>query len=422
MKKNDEIVISITDINNNGLGVGKYEGFVFFVANSAPGDLIRMGVTSIKKNYGYGRIIEIISPSENRVDSICKLGSKCGGCSLLHISYPAQLRIKEKQVKNALIRIGGFDEEYINRATTPIIGMDEPYHYRNKAQYPVSIDENGRVKIGLYAKRSHRVVETENCYIGQKSDKKILDAVGRWINTCNIPIYREKEGKGLIRHILIRHGTADEIMVCLISADKNIPHIEKLIKELSIMDNIKTVCINVNDSRGNIILGRKTFTAWGTGSINDRFTARCKDKSNSIEVRISPESFYQINHSQMEKLYQIAMEYLELNGRESVWDIYCGIGTITLALSGFVRQALGIEEVEAAIKDAKENAQLNNIENVSFYCGKAESILTDNSIFQKFFTPDIILLDPPRAGCDLAVLNAILKASPQKILYIRCNP
>ncbi len=412
MKKNDEIVINITDINNDGLGVGKYEGFVFFVANSVPGDVIKMGVTALKKNYGYGRIIEIISPSKDRVDSPCKSSNQCGGCALLHVSYQAQLKLKEKQVRDALVRIGGFSEESINSVINPIIGMENPYHYRNKAQYPVSADENGRVKIGLYAKRSHRVVEAEACYIEQKSDQNILNIIREWINSYSIPVYNEKDNRGLIRHILIRHSISDEIMVCLVSAGKDIRHLEKLIEQLSLIDRVKSVCVNVNNSKGNVILGRKTFTVYGTGSISDRFNVKCRGKSYEISVKISPESFYQVNHSQMEKLYQIALEYLKLSGSEKVWDIYCGIGTITIALSKFAKEVLGIEEAEAAIHDAKENAAVNNIKNISFYCGRAEDILADNNISEEFFLPDIILIDPPRAGCNPVVLDVILKTAP----------
>lgn len=421
MKKNDEFVLDITDINEDGDGVGKYEGQVFFVKGAIPGDTILCGATALKKNYGFARIIEIQKASPDRVRPICFVAGKCGGCSLLHMSYEGQLRLKEKRVLDCFKRLGGFSEDKIQRALEPIVGASVIYGYRNKAQYPVGTDKNGNVVVGFYAKRSHRIVECLDCKIGHPLDKDILTAVKDWVARNRISVYDEITGKGYLRHIVIRHSSLDEIQVSLVVTGEKVPAEDDLIKSLAIIP-VDSLCINVNKSRGNVILGNKTINIWGEPTILDRYKVEYGDIENSFEVKISTESFFQVNHEQMEKLYSIALDYAELTGEEIVWDLYCGIGTITMALAKHAKEVLGIEYVSRAINDAKENVKNNKIDNCKFYCGAAEDVLQNADSFGSLSNPDVVVLDPPRAGADSTVLSAILGASPKRIVYVSCNP
>ncbi len=415
MNKNDVFETDIRDLSEDGVGIGNYENMTFFIPGALPGDHIEAGVTKLKKNYGYARLVSIIEPSPDRVEPKCPIASKCGGCQIMHLSYEAQLRLKEKRVKESLIRIGGFDAGFIDKITEPIIGMDEPYRYRNKAQYPVRTDRNGDIAIGFYAPHSHRIIECGDCLIGQKQDADIIEVVRDYMIKHRVPAYDEETGKGLIRHILIKYGRGSagaetkipEIMVCLIINGTSLPHRDELISALSAIEGLTSIMTNENTRRDNVILGKRTSCLWGQDYITDHI--------GNIDFRIQARSFYQVNPTQMEKLYAKAAEYADLSGDEVVWDIYCGIGTIGLTMANKAREVHGVEIVPEAVEDARSNAATNGIENATFIVGAAEDVLPDAS-------PDLVIVDPPRKGCDERCLSAIVATGVSRMDYVSCNP
>lgn len=410
VKKNDQIVIEIEDIGTNGEGIGKYKGYTLFVNNTIIGDKALVKVMKAGKSYGYARLVEIIRPSENRVIPRCPIADKCGGCQIMHMDYSKQLVYKEDKVRNCLERIGGFS----NIPIETICGMDEPYYYRNKSQYPVGRNKEGNVIIGFYAGRTHSIIDTEHCYIGAEINTPIIKFMRSFIEDYNIEPYNEEQHTGLLRHILIRVGyTTGEVMVCLVINGKDIPHKKELIEGLISISGMKSICLNINTSKTNVILGDRIVALWGEPYITDYI--------GSIKYQISPLSFFQVNPIQTEKLYNIALEFADLHGNEIVWDLYCGIGTISLFLAQKAKQVYGVEIIPQAIEDAKTNAQLNGIENVEFYVGAAEEILPKKHA-EENIRADVIVVDPPRKGCDKSLLDTILSIEPKRIVYVSCDP
>ncbi|MBR4027127.1 MAG: 23S rRNA (uracil(1939)-C(5))-methyltransferase RlmD [Lachnospiraceae bacterium] len=430
MKKNDIFELMITDMGVDGEGIGKYEGMTFFVKDALIGDVIRARVTKLKKNYGYARVEAVITPSTFRIEPKCVLHRRCGGCQIQALSYEKQLEFKEQKVRGNLIRIGGFSEEEIDNKMLPIVGMEEPYRYRNKAQFPVGTDKEGNVITGFYAARTHSIIPVEDCLLGVEENAPILSIIKKWMTTYQIKPYDETTQKGLIRHILIRYGfTTKEIMVCLIINGKKLPKQKELLEKLSMVSGMTSVSLNQNMQNTNVILGDVTECIWGQSYITDYIHLRdCETfalTDTAVAYRISPQSFYQVNPIQTEKLYSTALEYAGLTGNEYVWDLYCGIGTISLFLAQKAKQVYGVEIVQQAIEDAKNNAKLNGITNAEFFVGKAEEVLpkfyeqvgkTDSML-----TPDVIVVDPPRKGCEEVCLSTMLKMQPKRIVYVSCD-
>lgn len=410
VKKNDRLIINIEDIGVNGEGIGKCEGYTLFVNNTAIGDKVLVKVMKAGKSYGYARLIEVIEPSVSRITPVCPIADKCGGCQIMHMNYAKQLEYKENKVRSCLERIGGFK----NIPMEPICGMDNPYYYRNKSQYPVGRGKDGKPIIGFYAGRTHSIIDTEHCYIGAEVNTPIIKFMRSFIEEYNIEPYNEKEHTGLLRHILIRVGfKTGEIMVCLVINGNNIPHRDKLIEGLTKISGMKSICLNINTSKTNVILGEKIKVIWGEPYITDYI--------GSIKYRVSPLSFFQVNPVQTEKLYNIALDYADLNGNEEVWDLYCGIGTISVFLAQRAKKVYGVEIIPQAIEDARTNAKLNEINNVEFFTGAAEDILP-SKYKEENISADVIVVDPPRKGCEKNLLDTILSIAPKRIVYVSCDP
>ena len=418
MKKNDIFDLEITDMGVDGEGIGRFEGMTFFVKDALIGDIIRARVTKLKKNYGYARVEEILTPSAFRIEPKCPHHRRCGGCQVQALSYEKQLEFKQEKVKGNLIRIGGFAEEEISAKMLPVIGMDNPFRYRNKAQFPVGTDKDGNLVTGFYAARTHSIIPVEDCLLGVEENAPILNEVKNWMLSNKVTAYDEATGKGLLRHVLIRFGFATkEIMVCLIINGREIPAQKDLISRLEKIKGMTSISININTKNTNVILGDVTECIWGQAYITDYL--------GSVAYHISPQSFYQVNPLQTEKLYSTALDYAELTGEEYVWDLYCGIGTISLFLAQKAKKVYGVEIVPQAIEDAKNNAILNGFDNAEFFVGKAEEVLPEFYENLKegdaMLTPDVIVVDPPRKGCDNACLETMLKMQPKRIVYVSCD-
>ena len=415
LEKNDIVRLTISDIGTDGEGIGKVDGYTLFVKDAVIGDTITARVIKLKKNYGYGRLMEVIEPSKDRVEPVCPVARQCGGCQIQQMSYDAQLDFKRKLVEGNLRRIGGFPD--IN--VLPVIGMDEPYHYRNKAQYPVGRDKDGNVVIGFYAGRTHCIIDNQDCAIGARENVKILTAIRDYINENKVSVYDENTGKGAVRHILIRKGFhTGQVMVCIVVNGESLPQEDKLVAKLTGLElweneggNIYSVMININRENTNVILGDRCRTLWGKDYIEDSI--------NGITFQISPLSFYQVNPVQTEKLYGKALEFAGLTGNEVVWDMYCGIGTISLIMATRAKKVYGVEIVPAAIENAKNNARINGLDNAEFYVGKSEEIAPE--LAEQGAVPDVIVVDPPRKGCDEALLDTIVKMRPERVVYVSCD-
>ena len=431
MNKNDCFKLKITDMGVDGEGIGKYDGMTFFVKDSLIGDEILARALKLKKNYGYARVEEILTPSPYRVEPRCPIHRQCGGCQIQALSYQKQLEFKGEKVRNNLLRIGGFSEEELDQVMEPTVGMDEPYRYRNKAQFPVGKDKEGNLITGFYASRTHSIIPVTDCLLGVSENEEILLAVKNYMQKNHIEPYDEKTGKGLIRHVLIRFGfTTKEIMVCLIINGTKLPNQKDLIDALTKIDGMTSISFNVNTRNTNVILGDRTECIWGQAYITDYIHLR-KGKDftitdTAIAYQISPQSFYQVNPEQTEKLYSLALEYAGLTGQESVWDLYCGIGTISLFLAQKAKQVYGVEIVPQAIEDARNNASINGITNAEFFVGKAEEVLPEFYESHKgkddtMSRPDVIVVDPPRKGCDRLCLDTILKMQPARVVYVSCD-
>ncbi len=415
-KKDDILETVIEDMSTDGLGVGKIDGYTLFVKDAVIGDTCIVKVMKAKKNYAYAHLEEVNNPSSFRITPLCKNAKACGGCQLQAMSYEAELQFKENKVENNLIRIGGFSKEFIESIKEPIVGMETPYRYRNKAQYPVGTDKNGKPVTGFYAGRTHSIIPNTDCLLGKERNKDILEAVLSFMEKKGIAAYDEESGKGIIRHILIREGfKTGEVMVCIIANADKIPYEEELGEMLFAMPGIKSVVLNINKENTNVILGNKTKVIKGEETIMDYL--------GDLSFKISAPSFYQVNPVQTEKLYTKALEYADLHGEESVWDLYCGIGTISLFMANKAKKVYGVEIVPEAIEDAKENAKRNGIENAEFFVGKAEEVLPEfyENETSDMCTPDVIVVDPPRKGCDEKCLETMLKMEPDRIVYVSCD-
>ena len=488
-KKNDIVTVTIEDIGNDGEGIGKSAGYTLFVKDAVIGDTVAARITKCKKNYGYARVEKVVTPSSFRVEPKCRLHRQCGGCQIQAMSYERQLIYKQDKVRNHLIRIGGFSAEQVDAVMEPVIGMEVPWHYRNKAQYPVGYDKDGNLVTGFYAGRTHDIIANTDCALGAPENKAILEAVLEYMRENKVTAYWETEGTGLVRHVLIRTGFASgEIMVCIVINGRKLPEEGKLIEKLTSLEfaekngdgmwdhcgqksdsykyedttrernfcrRIESISISVNTEKTNVIMGREIRLLWGKD--------RIRDTLGGISFAISPLSFYQVNPVQTEKLYGLALDYAGLTGRETVWDLYCGIGTISLFMAKKAKQVYGVEIIPEAIQDARENAHVNQIENVQFYVGKAEEVLpafyegTAGSKMPAFYEgaaesevpvscegivgdrtsmtdkekrrpadeqmrhPDVIVVDPPRKGCDERCLQTMLAMQPGRIVYVSCD-
>lgn len=454
-QKNDIVTVRIDDIGNDGEGIGKANGYTLFVKDAVIGDTVEARITKCRKTYGYARVEKVVTPSSFRAEPKCSLYRQCGGCQIQAMRYDRQLAFKQDKVRNNLIRIGGFDAEYIDAVTEPIVGMDEPWHYRNKAQYPVGYDRNGNLIAGFYAGRTHDIIANTDCALGAEENKEILEAVLSYMRENQVTAYCETDGSGLVRHVLIRTGFASgQIMVCLVINGKKLPAEDKLVEKLRSLSfgkcsvqgeatddenrggaaarRIVSIAVSVNEERTNVIMGKEIRVLWGSAYIED--SIRILQTGERVHFRISPLSFYQVNPLQTEKLYSIALDYAGLTGRETVWDLYCGIGTISLFLAKKAKQVYGVEVIPQAIEDAEENARINRIGNAKFYVGKVEEVLpafyedagkaaeeNDLGTASDMRHPDVIVVDPPRKGCDEKCLETMLAMKPARIVYVSCD-
>lgn len=493
-KKNDYVTVTIEDIGADGEGIGKVDGFTLFIKDAVIGDTVEAKIIKSKKHYAYARLEKVIEPSPFRVQPKCAYHRQCGGCQLQSMSYEKQLEFKQQKIRNNLIRIGGFSPELVDSCMEPIVGMEEPFYYRNKAQYPVGTDKEGNPITGFYAGRTHNIIANTNCCLGTTDNEGILNTILDYMKQYHVTAYDEATGRGLIRHILIRKGfTSGEIMVCLVinwhaggmsrkttqSSCTNsnsstgrkdekefLPAQAELLGKLAQIKGMTSVSVSINTENTNVIMGKEIHTLWGEPTISDTIHVRDMQTEgypftgDSLLFKISPLSFYQVNPVQTEKLYSLALEYANLTGNETVWDLYCGIGTISLFLAKKAKQVYGVEIVPQAIKDAKENARRNNLSNAQFFVGKAEEVLpefyrksigieactTETSVEQasvegkdiasrrfvklaeakmidnpEMLHPDVIVVDPPRKGCDEACLTTMLQMQPKRIVYVSCD-
>ena len=481
-KKNDLVTVTIEDVGSEGEGIGRVDGFTLFVKDAVVGDTVLAKIVKNKKSYAYARLEKVLEASPFRVEPPCPFHRQCGGCQLQALSYEKQLEFKNRKIRNSLVRIGGFDEYYVDRRMEPILGMEEPWRYRNKAQYPVGTDREGNVVTGFYAGRTHSIIANTNCLLGAEENQEILEIILGHMRVNKISAYDEAAGEGLVRHILIRKGfTSGEIMVCLvlnkkmtnmsykktrnpegagtISAEDRgvvsaedgeipsydsesqlcsyefIPEQGELLWKLGQIKNMTSVSVGINTDRTNVIMGKEFYTIWGKSAISDVIHMRDMTKEGfpftgrELTFHISPLSFYQVNPVQTEKLYSTALEFAGLTGQETVWDLYCGIGTISLFLAGSAKKVYGVEIVPQATRDARENARHNGITNAEFFMGKAEEVLPEfytqgkgDSSDSDMLHPDVIVVDPPRKGCDEACLATMLKMQPNRIVYVSCDP
>ncbi|MBR1471180.1 MAG: 23S rRNA (uracil(1939)-C(5))-methyltransferase RlmD [Lachnospiraceae bacterium] len=470
-KKNDCLTVQIEDMGNEGEGIGRVDGFILFVKDAVIGDTVRVKIMKAKKNYAYAHLEEILEPSPYRQTPRCPVCRQCGGCQLQALSYEKQLEYKQNKIRGSLIRLGGFAEDTVDAVMEPILGMngegEEPFHYRNKAQYPVGRNRAGDIITGFYAAHSHSIVPNTDCALGAGENRKILEEVLAYMKENRVSAYDEESGKGIVRHILIRKGFASgEIMVCLVINRKQVqdgkwlPAQEDLIRRLRAVFGMASISVSCNTERNNVIMGNCAYTLWGKEQISDTIRMRDMRKTgfpftgDKLHFGISPLSFYQVNPLQTEKLYSTALEYADLHGTESVWDLYCGIGTISLFMAKRAGRVYGVEIVPEAIADAGRNAQENGIHNAAFFVGKAEEVLpafyekqsvayagaaqkggrhlsqeealpgiTGEGGWQSdMLHPDVIVVDPPRKGCDSACLDTILKMQPSRVVYVSCDP
>lgn len=436
-QKNDIVEVAIEDIGSEGFGIGKSEGFTLFVKDAIVGDRVEARIVKAQKNYAYGRLEKVIEPSPFRVEPKCPCHRQCGGCQLQALSYERQLAFKQDKIRNSLIRIGGFAPEYVDGRMEPIVGMEEPLRYRNKAQYPVGTDRAGNVIAGFYAGRTHDIIANTDCLLGPVEYGDIMDCILEYMRENGVSAYDENTGTGLVRHVLIRRGfVSGEIMVCLVinkkgtgAAEKFLPGQSGLVAKLSEIKGMTSISVSIQTERTNVIMGQEIHTIWGKDVIKD--TIRVRDTmrpgwpytGRELTFCISPLSFYQVNPVQTEKLYSLALEYAGLTGQETVWDLYCGIGTISLFLADRARKVYGVEIVPQAIADARENAARNGIRNAVFFQGKAEEVperIPDGDEAGRH--PDVVVVDPPRKGCDEDCLRAILEAGPRRVVYVSCDP
>lgn len=434
MQKNDIVKVKIEDVGIGGEGIGKVEGYTLFIKDAIIGDVVEAKIMKAKKNYGYARLMNILTPSEYRVEkSVCQVARKCGGCQIQEMKYDRQLEFKNQKVRGNLMRIGEVPEQLLDQIMEPIVGMDEteglggPYHYRNKAQFPIGTDKDGNVVTGFYAGRTHSIISNTNCALGVDVNERILKLILEFMKEHHISAYDEEKHQGLVRHVLIRYGfTTKEIMVCLVINGERLPHGKALAKRLAEIEGMTSVTLSVNREKTNVIMGNVIKPLWGQMYITDYI--------GNVKYQISPLSFFQVNPVQTEKLYKLALEYSGLNdvscsnpSDKVVWDLYCGIGTISLFLAQKAGKVYGVEIVPQAIDDARNNAKINEIENAEFFVGKAEEVLPQ--YYEDYATAhggetahaDVIVVDPPRKGCEESLLQTMVDMQPERIVYVSCD-
>lgn len=409
IKKNEEYIVDIIDYGMDGEGIAKIQDFTIFIPNAMKGEKVKILIVKVLSSYAYGKLLTILEKSPYRVESDCMTYKRCGGCNLRHIDYEETLNIKQNRVQNLVNKTL---KEKIE--VKPTIGMGNPYHYRNKAQFPVGINKQNEVSIGVFAQRTHEIIPIKDCFIQNIISQKIAFAIQKFIIEKQIPIYNEETKQGLLRHIVIKVGIrSHEIMCILVMNGKKIPHEQELIEMLVKTYDVKTIVKNVNTKNTNVILGQENIVIHGDGYIYDIL--------GEYTFKISPMSFYQVNPVQAEVLYNTAIEMANLTKEDILFDLYCGIGTIGIFASSYVKKVYGIEIVEQAIQDAKENAKINQIQNIEFLAGDVEKVFS-NLMEKKQIYPDVIIVDPPRKGLDNNTITNILAVEPRKIVYISCNP
>lgn len=408
VKKNNIYRVSITGMGTKGEGIGKIDNFTIFIPGVILGEEVEVNIIKVNKNYAVGKLLNIIIASEERVKPICDIYTRCGGCQLQHMSYKEQLNFKRQKVKDALLRLGGIDVE-----VEPVLGIKNPYRYRNKVQLPIG-KENEKVSIGFYAPRSHNIIDLKTCLIQDEKADDIIKILREWIKEFNVPIYNEKEHKGNLRHIMVRTAfKTGEVMVVLVTKDKNLPHKEELITKLiENLQGVVSIIQNINSQKTNVVLGKESIVLWGKDKIIDYI--------GNFKFAITPLSFFQVNPIQTEVLYNKALEYAGLKGNEVVFDAYCGTGTISLFLSQKAKKVYGVEIVAEAIESAKLNAKENNVDNVDFIVGESEKVIPE--LIEKGIKADVVVVDPPRKGCEKSLLEAMANMSPEKIVYVSCDP
>ncbi len=408
LRKNDEIKLTITTLTSLGSGLGRYEDMAVFTENTAVGDEIIAHIIKVKKNYAVGKLQKIIKPSKDRIISDCPVSQRCGGCAYRHISYEAELREKKQAVSDAMQRIGGIEKEAVD-----ILHISEPSHYRNKAQIPLSMSAEGKISAGFYSKRTHRVVDCDDCKLQMKEFSPIIKTVKKFIAENPVTIYDETTGKGLLRHIYLRRGAkTGEIMVCLVINGNTLPRKDRLIEMLTSADeNIKSVVLNINKENTNVVLGKECITVYGKDYIEDELL--------DLRFRISPLSFYQVNPEGTEILYSKARDYAALVPGEILLDLYCGTGTIGLTMARYAKQIIGVELIPEAIENAKENARINGITNARFICDDASGAA--RTLFEEGIRPRVVILDPPRKGCSSDVIETVAQMNPDRVVYVSCD-
>ena len=422
VKKNQDYIVTIEDLSVEGEGIGKISegelgnenenGFPLFVKDTVIGDVAKVRVIKVKKNYGYGRLMEIITPSPNRVKPLCPVARQCGGCTLQCMTYEEQLKFKRRKVENNLRRIGGLKDIEVSMT----LGMEKPWRYRNKAQVPFGFDKEG-ICAGFYAGRTHTIIDSEDCLIAPEINQTIIREIKSFMEEYHVAPYDEERGTGIVRHALIRVGFhTGQILVCLVINADSLPHANKLTERLIKIQGMTSVCLNINKKKTNVILGEKVVNLFGPGYL--------EDKIGEVTFQISPQSFFQVNPSQTEVLYKKALEFAGLTGQETVWDLYCGIGTISLFLARSAKKVYGVEIIPAAIEDARGNAARNGLDNTEFFVGKAEEVLPEwyeKRDSKEERHADVIVVDPPRKGCDSVLLDTITAMHPDRIVYVSCD-
>ena len=430
MKKNELVTLSIEDLTEEGLGVGRADGLAVFVKDTVPLDRVTASIVKVKKNYAFGRALEILEKSPDRTEALCPVSRACGGCQIQEMRYDAQLRFKERKVRNNLSRIGGFQVRSKETSPTeealsvlPILGMEDPWHYRNKAQFPVGMDKSGKIVAGFYAGRTHSIIQTDDCAIGISENEPVMRALLSYMKEEHVSPYEEGSGEGLIRHVMIRCGfQTGQIMVVIVANAFSLPSEERLIsrlreltfegekgeaKEKTARRRIVSVILNTNTERTNVILGKKNRVLFGEETIEERI--------GNLRFHISPLSFFQVNPVQTKVLYDTVLSFAALSGEETVWDLYCHIGTISLCLANQARKVYGIEVIEEAVEDARKNAALNRIDHAVFLAGKAEELFPE--LVNAGEKADATIVDPPRKGLEASLIDAILRVGPERIDY-----